>query len=317
MEELIDLLHRLKNNEINREITKSELKELLDIARNEIGKENEFFWGLRRELEIGIRLNSNRLKEKNMSFSQTNEEIYNTPRHSMSSSLSSSSRKSKEPSAKTIAKSRKKYEQRKNRQERYEKEQEQPEREKNIGVILLNTAKCLIQSDATIQRYIPDNSRYFGKKPLSTELQKYFNVLEMREINSNYRIQHYLELLYRFLIPMKNINKQNFEKLAHHRLVDHLIVTKDNLESLRYDHTRSVRQRDLQDSYLNEIGRMLRGFDKYSNSDIFLISPMDFNFQSGIQNFAGQDMPYLNWRDNVASVIAQRLNCGIYFLQNI
>lgn len=197
-----------------------------------------------------------------------------------------------------------KYKERKQRQkERDEKDNELLEQNRNMGVILLETANCLIQSDKTIIRFIP--KPYFSSiYPVIPEMEKYFTKDEIRIINSDHNIQHYLRLLFAKL-PMNRIKQ---------KLLDDLIITKDNLKSLgRFIHTPHGKQRDEQDSYLNEIRRLVSRI----HGDVFSISPEDFNFQSGIQHFAGQDMPYLNWRNEIASIIIQRLNCGIYFLQNI
>ena len=79
------------------------------------------------------------------------------------------------------------------------------------------------------------------------------------------------------------------------------------------------RMRDAQDAYIRRLdvtaGRIFEGDD--IGQHVFS-SPSGWGFKSmGQQTYSNQDMPYGNWRDNIAELVVERIDCFIDFFEKL
>jgi len=139
------------------------------------------------------------------------------------------------------------------------------------------------------QPYAYENFRYLlslSKLPLNRLEDTYNKMLQLRTVLSNFSGDFSISQSE----SIKNILKEN-----------------------------GGRMRDAQDAYISSINSVAGGI-VFSLNDIgnyIFSSPSGWGFRSfGQQTWPNQDTPYGNWRDNIAELVLERIDCFIDFVKN-
>ena len=80
------------------------------------------------------------------------------------------------------------------------------------------------------------------------------------------------------------------------------------------------RMRDAQDAYINSINSAASGtvFNLDDVGNNIFSSPSGWGFKSfGQQTESNQDMPYGNWRENIADLVLERIDCFVDFFKKL
>ena len=79
------------------------------------------------------------------------------------------------------------------------------------------------------------------------------------------------------------------------------------------------RMRDAQDAYINSINVAAGGIFAYEDdANKIFSSPGSWGFKSfGQQTASNQDIPYGNWRENIAELVLERIDCFVDFFKKL
>ncbi len=130
-----------------------------------------------------------------------------------------------------------------------------------------------------------------------------------------------------YLLPLSKLPKdklrENYNKIIQLRTAlsnfsgDFSISQKEWIKNLMKEN--GGRVRDAQNAYIASINNATNGIFEPGNiaRDVFS-SPSGWGFKSlGQQTYSGQDMPYGNWRENIAELVLERIDCFIDFFKKL
>ena len=144
------------------------------------------------------------------------------------------------------------------------------------------------------------------------------------------RTQRYVYENFKFLLSLTKLSKdklqKTYDKIIQLRNVlsnfsgDFSISQRENIKKLM--HENGGRLRDAQNAYITSINnaaeRIFERDDDISRYIFSSSSPSGWGFKSyGDQTSPGQDMPYGNWRENIAELVLERIDCFIDFFRKL
>jgi hypothetical protein len=141
------------------------------------------------------------------------------------------------------------------------------------------------------------------------------------------RTQRYVYDNFKYLLSLTKLSKdklqKTYDKIIQLRSVlsnfsgDFSISQKENIKKIMQEN--GGRLSYAQNAYINSINNATDGIFECDDiaRDIFS-SPSGWGFKSyGQQTYSGQDMHYDNWRENIAELVLERIDCFIDFLKNL
>jgi hypothetical protein len=179
--------------------------------------------------------------------------------------------------------------------------------------IILESAICLAKCEQNIA--ITNNQVY----PRAQEFHGYSEQL---------RKQPYAVENFRYLLSLSELPQNRLEDIYNKTLQlrtalsnfsgDCSISQAETITNILKEN--GGRMRDAQDAYINSINSAACGivFNLDGIGNNIFSSPSGWGFKSfGQQTYSNQDMPYGNWRENIADLALERVDCFIKFFEKL
>jgi hypothetical protein len=197
--------------------------------------------------------------------------------------------------------------------------------------IILQSAVCLARWDHNISgidimNYPRPQQLPYDNFSIRKNKQNPLNVFSDCEIDQirkkPYAYENFRYLLSLSKLPFNRL-EDTYNKMLQLRTVlsnfsgDFSISQAETIKNILKEN--GGRMRDAQDAYISSINSVAGGI-VFSLDDIgnyIFSSPSGWGFRSfGQQTESNQDMPYGNWRDNIAELVLERIDCFIDFVKN-